>query len=413
MHVAFRIPNGRASLLVAACLLVGAGSLSGQTVMTDCPEDECHVVPIAGGAGGFVGRAKSGVEAVKAVLVCRGAGGTKVVTRELKPGTGGVVSALFGVDDGSSEALFCAADEDATLEIGGLTDGGWFWLHDELNTAVAPLMSKDVLGNRKIAPVNPGSPDVLIEANRAGTASFLRDTSTGRVGILPHVVPLPESDVLPCGPMVDGELADGSPKYVARETGCVMGDGGTTVVFYTVGRTPITGGRVVRPATGDVRVAVALWLNGTGSVVYGAADTYPPTYGWPGIKGAKPLMTTWEATLPTAVPGTSPSSAGIQVEDSAASDGYWEMVVSASDEYCPAIGARHDVRVRLRAASTVASGTNEPLNPVRPPIKHSQNLGGAAAEGTFTLACPPRPAASVVGARPGRELAPPSGLDGP
>lgn len=399
----------RASGLVVACLAAGAGSLHGQTVTTDCEEDECHVVPIAGGIGGFVGRAKSGVEKVGVIMVCRGARGTKVVERELTPGTGGVVSALFGVDDGSRAALFCEADEDATIELRGLVDGGWFWLHDELNTAVAPLMAKDVLDNRKIAPVNPGSPDILIEANRAGTASFLRDTSTGRVGILPHVVPLPESDVLPCGPMADGELADGSPKYVARETGCVMGNGGTTVVFYTAGRTPITGGRVVRPATGEVRVAVALWLNGTGSVVHGAADMYPPTYGWPGIKGAKPLAATWEATLPTAQPpGTLPASAGIQLEDQAADDGYWEMVISASSDYCPAIGARHDVRVRLRA-----SNAGNSLNPVRPPIKGSQDLGGAASEGTFTLACPPRPAASVVGAGSGRELAPPSGLDGP
>ena len=185
------VRRARLLAVIGLCAGAGAGSLDGQTVET-CEEDECHVVPFAGGrGGGFVGRARSGADGVQAFLVCRGNRTTKVVTRELVPGHDGVVAELFGVDDGTDNPFFCYLNEDATIEIRGLTDGGWYWLTDDSHTAVAPLLSKDALGNRKVRPTNPGSPDILIEANRAGTASFVKQLSTGRVGILSHVLPVP------------------------------------------------------------------------------------------------------------------------------------------------------------------------------------------------------------------------------
>ncbi len=413
--------QGSVLVLVLVGIVIGGGSLYGQTVTLDCGKDggDCHVVPIAGGSGGLVGRAKPGVDKVDAFLVCRGADGTKVVQRELVPESGGLVSALFGFDDGSNETLVCGADEDAELELRGLTDGGWYWLHDELNTAVAPMMAKDVLGNRKITPVNPGSPDIVIQPNKAGTASFLTDRTSGRVGILPHVLPVPDEDIAACGPEEDGEEMDGTTKYKARETNCLLGDGGTVVAVHTVegtGRAPVRGARVVRPVSGTKELTVSLWLNGTGSVVYGDSDEYAPTFGWLGIEdedGAAPLaVADWNVSLPEAGPEAVLAAAGIVLGDADSASAYRTLTVSASADYCPAVGRLTDLKVRVRAAST-SDTDGTALNPVRPPIRHSDDLDGAAAETLFDLVCPPRSAsAASAEAATGRELTVSSGLDG-
>ncbi len=408
-----------AQLAIWPLVVAGAAAVHGQAVTVDCETVACHVVPIASGTGGFVGRARSGVDKVDVFMICRGAATRKVVQRELAPGADGLVSTLFGADSGAHDALACAANEDATIELRGLTDGGWYWLHDDVNTAIAPLMSKDVMGNRKIMPVNPGSPDILVEANRAGTASLLKQISTGRVGILPHVLPVPEEDVEPCGPIEDGKDADGSPKYVARETGCALGDGGTTVGLHQIGTAGVAvavrGNSVTRPASGESRVRLSLWLNRTGSVVYGAATDYPPTFGWPGIEGASPLRSDWEVSVVTQGSLSTLESAGLELTDAApAEDGnYRWLEVSASEDHCPATGTQHTERVRVRATQTVETGNNMPYNPVRPPIRHSKDLDGAAAEATFSVVCAPRGGAASVGeATMARELTAGSGLDG-
>ncbi len=412
------VPRAVVPAAMAICFCMAAGPLEGQTVTVDCEEGECHVVPYATGTGGFVGRARNPSEGVLAILLCRGAGTTKVVTRELVPGPGGVVSTLFGVDDGRHDAFFCYLDEDATIEIRGLLDGGWYWLTDDSNTAVAPLLSRDVLDNRKVPPVNPNSPDIRIEPNRAGTASFVKQLSTGRVGVLSHVLPEPESRIEPCGPVEEGESEDGSPRHAARETGCVMGDGGTSVGLHTYGvggRAPLRGGRVVRPETGALRLAVSLWLNGTGSVVYGDPDEFPLTFGWPGIEGAHPLYTEWEAGLLDAGVDPSLEDAGIDAtafEMPPGDDGYLDLLIGPSEAYCPVDGEQHSARVRVRAVRTT-DGQGRPLNPVRPRIRHSDDLDGAAAEAAFDVVCPARdPSAAVAGPAEGRDLLVPPGVDG-
>lgn len=354
---------------------------------------------------------------MEVILVCLGTSGSKVVTREVAPGAGGVVAMSFGVDDGRPDALLCEPNQDATLTIRGLADGGWYWIHDEANSAVAPLLSNDVLGNLKVSPVNPGSRDISIEQNNAGTASFVKQFSTGRVGILPHVLPEPERRIEPCGPVADGELDDGSPRYVTRETRCTMGDGGTFVGLHTYAATgvalPVRGDRVVRPASGELRVGVALWLNRTGSVVYGATEEFPPTFGWPGIEGAKSLVAEWEVSLLEAGPDATLDSADIDASDlqQSAQDGDPHIVVLPSETHCPAEGEQHVAKVRVRALRT-ATVAGEPHNPVRPRIRHSEELDGAAAEATLDVVCPAATGAGTAGAqRMGRDLVAPSGLD--
>ena len=224
----------------------------------------------------------------------------------------------------------------------------------------------------------------------------------------------PEDEVVPCGPVAEGESPDGSPRYVAGETGCTMGDGRTVVGLHTygpVGRVAVRGGRVTRPASGTSRIAVSLWLNRTGSVVHGDPADYAPTFGWPGIRGARPLVAEWEAAL-VGAPGTSLDTAGIDLTDFAQpdADGYVNLIVNPSQSYCPAQGEQHTARVRVRAVKTT-DVLGQPANPVRPRIRHLEDLGGAAAEATFDLGCPGRGAAAAAGAGKGRELALQPGVD--
>lgn len=402
----------RLLVMIGACAGVGAGSLNGQILTVDCEGGECYVVPLARGSGGFVGRARSRAGGVTAVLVCQGIGTTKVVTRELVPDRGGVVSALFGVDDGRNDALFCESGQDAAIEIVGLTEGGWYWLSDESGTAVAPMLSRDVLDNRKVRPVNPGSRDILIEANRADTASFVKQFSTGRVGILHHVPPEPEFKLEPCGPVKDGELEDGSPRYFSRETGCAMGDGGTFVGLhvYVPAAAAIRGGRVLRPESGVSRVRVSLWLNRTGSVVHGDPEEFPPTFGWPGVEGSKPLLAEWEATLLNAGPNVSLENAGVDLTEflQPDDDGYVHLLVRSSESYCPMEGERHSARVRVRATGTTTA-FGRPVNPVRPRIRRLNDLDGAAAEATFDIVCPETGSMAAPARVEGQELVDASG----
>lgn len=409
---------GNASVVVLV-LSVGIDFLEAQEVTLDCAEEECHVVPWARGHGGFVGRARNASEEVKVVLVCRGSSTTKVASRDLVPGSGGLVTHLFGIDDGSRDALLCEPNEDATLTIRGLADGGWYWIHDEADSAVAPLLSRDVLDNRRVRPVNPDSRDISIESNQAGTASFMKQFSTGRIAILSHILPEPEVEEVPCGPVADGELADGSPRYVARETGCTMGDGGTFLGMHTYGaagvRVPVRGGQVFRPTSGVLRVGVSLWLNRTGSVVYGDQEDFPPTFGWPGIEGARSLVAEWEVRLVSSGLQVPLEDAAIETGERDETSGDLHIVVAPSESYCPEVGTQHEARVRVRAVTTTdASNRDQPYNPVRPRIRHSADLDGAAAEAVLDVVCPPRGARTGAdGGTKGRELAFQSSVDGP
>lgn len=368
-----------------------------ETVSPECPEEECHVVPLVRNRGGFVARALNANDAVRATLACIGTTTSKHVTHDLAVSPDGLVSLLFGSGD-----WFCEEGTDGTLEIQGLADGGWYWINDDAGSAVSPLMAKDVLGNRKVRPVNPG-PGFLFETNANGTASYLKHLSTGRVGLLPHVLPEPEPDLAPCGPVRQEEGEEET--YETRDSGCTMGDGGAIVGVHTYGvggsRLSIRGGQVVRPTSGEgTVVGISLWLNGTGSVVYGDSSRFPPEFGWPGFGGQSLSVAEWQVEVGDA-PNATLEAADIQSRlDVRQDNGDVHLVVLPSDSYCPAEGDRHAVRLRVRA-----TGANDvqgaPLNPVLPRIRSSAELGGAIAETTFHVVCPGRAAAAA-----GQELAP-------
>ena len=389
-----------ATALALACTAALSAPEAGAqtvTVAPECPEEECHVVPLVRSGGGFVARALDPGRDVQAALACIGTSKSKHVVHDLTPSPEGLVSLLFGTGD-----WFCEAGTDGRLEVRGLDDGGWYWINDSDGSAISPLMAKDVLENRKVQPVNPG-PGFQFETDTARTASYVKHLSSGRVGILPHVVPEPELDLAPCGPVLqEGE----EEAYETLDTGCTMGDGGAVVDVHTYevggGRLSIRGGQLRRPGSGEgTVVGVSLWLNGTGSVVYGDSTQFPPEFGFRAADGTSLSVTEWQVEILDAGPTTTLADVDIESHlDMRRDNGDAHMVVSPSDTFCPAEGEQHAVRLRVRA-----TGANDnqamPLNPVRPRIRSSAELNGAIAETIFSVACP-APAATAAG----QELAP-------
>ncbi len=210
------------------------------------------------GNGGLIAEA-DGADMVAWVATCGG------VTHhgELEPNAAGMVMLQF-----TDSGVVCNAEE-SRLQIGPVKDGGWFWITDDTNSAVGALVSHDILDNAETGITNAG-PGVTMTMGRG--AVLLKEASTGRVGLLPNILPAPPAAPLrKCGYNDGGAAA--SPRYTRRTTACAMGDGGT-IILATV-TDPITGvtvripdgGTVTRPAagaSGTVTVIADLWMNGSG-----------------------------------------------------------------------------------------------------------------------------------------------------
>ncbi len=237
----------------------------GQTVTCD---DCTHVASVYMGEGGVIATAQEDVEMVTWVATCGG------VTRsgELEPNDDGVVSALFAGD------LACmAGGEKDGFEIGPVEDGGWFWVTDAMNSAVGNLIAKDILENDPVELTEAGD-GVKMMAGKGAT--FVKETATGRVGILPHIVPEPPVPALrKCGFTDRGSTGTSAAatndaanaRYRIRNSECATGDRGTitlatTTNSFTGARQTIADkGTIVRPSgTGSVVVTIDLWGNGSG-----------------------------------------------------------------------------------------------------------------------------------------------------
>ena len=155
-------------------------------------------------------------------LRCTGRQAHPVTSREAEP-SNGLVSVYLGAGDG----LACNAANGGKFEVRGLQDGGWYWITDAMNSAVASLVAKDALGNTAVMPTDPGSSDITLTKMEGGSSTLVKQASTGRIGILHHVLPEPVMEVeeMPhCMPMKSGT------KWVSKETGCLLGDGKTKIV---------------------------------------------------------------------------------------------------------------------------------------------------------------------------------------
>lgn len=197
--------------VIQTALLIGAvpALLSGQ-ISIDCPEATCQIAPYYAGNGGFVGEAANMDDAattdvdeseVDFFVVC----GNVTTSGSVKPDSGGIVRQALTVANG----LACQAQEGGTIEIDGLKDGGWYWINDDTNSAVSALIRKDSLGHPHTTPTDPGG--VILRSVAGGAATFAKHELSGRVGIIPHIVP--------GQPVPDCSGAAGS----ATATECVLG----------------------------------------------------------------------------------------------------------------------------------------------------------------------------------------------
>ena len=170
-----------------------------------CPEEECHFGPVFRGQGGLVGRrAASHVDEegmplpVTVSVTC----GPTTVIRDFEPDAEGSLRLALNKDNG-----FACAGNVGSIEIHGLEDGGWYWINDDRNSAVAMLLPSTVKLADQVWPVDPGGVKVF----SAGLGTYVKDEESGRVGILPHHLPTRELAPCPGGAIEDERCRVGGP----------------------------------------------------------------------------------------------------------------------------------------------------------------------------------------------------------
>ena len=214
-----------------------------------------HVAPYFRGEGGFIAAVAEGADEVVFVASC----GNVTITGEAGTG-GGTVAQLFTWRNG----LACDRD-DGGLEISGVEDGGWYWITDETNSAVGSLIRRDVLDNEPTEITGAGAG---VSMTMGKGAVYLKETATGRVGILPNILPKPPaSDAAVCGPRPASSWPFAYDSQAA--SGCMLG-GGRTKIRLTGpgahgGTATIANGMVYRPEAGTVTVTADLWVDESGS----------------------------------------------------------------------------------------------------------------------------------------------------
>ena len=148
-----------------------------------CPEERCQVAPYFAGGGGFVGTSAGleGEDDVTFFVICTG----RTVRSTVSPDSAGIVRQTLS----SSNGLSCPGGARGRLEIENLEPGGWYWINDDRNSAVAALIPKEAVGNEQIRITDPGG--LTLDAEEDGIGTFVKHAATGRVGIIPHLVPVP------------------------------------------------------------------------------------------------------------------------------------------------------------------------------------------------------------------------------
>ena len=169
-------------ILVAASAAAVPALLPAQG--TDCPEQSCQVAPYFAGSGGFVGTSAGigGETEVRFFVIC----GAVTISATAEPDGDGIVRQALAEDNG----LYCRPGTRGRVEIDNLDPGGWYWINDDENSAVAALIPKEAVGNEQIEPTDPGG--VVLNSERGGLGTYVKHEPTGRVGIIPHLVPAKE-----------------------------------------------------------------------------------------------------------------------------------------------------------------------------------------------------------------------------
>ncbi len=148
----------------------------------ECPEERCQVAPYFAGTGGFVGTSAGfgGETDVRFFVVC----GTTTISATAVPDDDGIVRQTLAENNG----LYCRPGTRGRIEVDNLEAGGWYWINDDENSAVAAFIPKDAMDNEQIEPTDPGG--LVLDSERGGLGTYVKHEPTGRVGIIPHVVPV-------------------------------------------------------------------------------------------------------------------------------------------------------------------------------------------------------------------------------
>ncbi|MXX60111.1 MAG: hypothetical protein F4112_11555 [Holophagales bacterium] len=338
-----------------------------------------HIVPYYRGHGGFIGTVAQDADEVTFVASC----GSVTITGEATI-QGDTASQLFNRGNG----LLCDRD-DGTFEIAGLEDGGWFWINDTWSSAVGNLISVDVLDNETVEITDPGD---SVSISEGMGAAFLKHTASGRIGILPTILPVPEADLEPVN-VCDYTGAGTTASPYRRETSnCALGDGGTVLRVlgpedvYRAERSPIApGGQVRRPvASGSsVDVEFDLWGNGTGH--FTSAETGDARLGH---AGGTPLTATFTGsytaggvdadTTVDAPGGASEGAAGLSI---ATADSVATLTITPNDDYCSEDND-YSVTVTIIADATAPDQVTPTIVELNPPTNDR------AATHNITVVCP-------------------------
>lgn len=166
--------------IIPVTLLVAAvpALLAAQTSV-DCPD--CQVAPYFAGDGGFVGEPADvgGVTEVTIILTCE----QTTITTRVQPDSDGIVRQALNRANGRN----CLEGARGTLEVDNLKPGAWYWINDGQNSAVSAFFPKEVVDNEQIDVTDPGGVEVVTPSG--GIATYVKHAGTGRVGIIPRIVP--------------------------------------------------------------------------------------------------------------------------------------------------------------------------------------------------------------------------------
>ena len=397
------------NFLMCALILCAIPAVAfGQTVTCD---DCTHDVSVYMGSGGLI--AETDADEVVFVATCGGV----TTSGKWTPNDDGMVAKLFDDDNG----LSChSAHEGNRLQLGPVMDGGWFYINDEMNSAVGNLVNHDILENEMTDIADAGE---SVTSMMGKGAVYLKHTS-GRVGILPTILPVePPPATVMCGPTQSTRWPYGWTGQKASN--CMLGNGGTKIRLQgpaAYGRSgTISGGVVTRPAIGEpLMVTADLWVNDeSGSYSTDMSNNGGPSAsaiqkGWAG-KTASALGAgagdnwltdvAWSVDLHGGTPLANASGAGVTFADDGSVDGQATISIAQSDSYCPATGAQTSATVIIAAAP--APGTSGE-NMIHPPLRvfsagnaPATVLIGKHAGAQLTIMCPPRSAANQ-----GTELVP-------
>ena len=364
---------------IATALMLCAIPATGFTQDLSC--NGCgHVAPYFRGSGGFIGTVADGVDQVTFVSFC----GSVSTTGEAQV-NGRTATQLFNQRNG----LACDR-EGGSLEIAGLAGGGWYWITDDMNSAVGNLVAMGVLDNQTTELTSAGA-GVTMSAGRG--AVFVKETSTGRVGLLPNILPAPVADQLrKCGFDTGGTASN--PTYSRRTSECAQGDGGTITLATTTN--PYTGATtrvldkasIVRPAgTASVDIIVDLWGNGSGhftTAVDGDARLGQQSVALTAARGDTRLTgVTYTASLasgPTADPLTSGAAIG-GIEFDTTTDNVAMVSISADLDYC---SRTNNVSTTVSVTASMPETGRAQVTPALAAAPRTDDVGRIK----FTVVCP-------------------------